>query len=219
MNVDTGLVTLLSGASEAAEAYRIIRTNLRFGRTDKPLRTMLVTSTGRGEGKSLNMANLSVVLAQDGARVLAVDADLRQPALGKLFGLEPTAVGLSTLLQGMHSMAEAMKAGPLERLTVLPSGPVPENPAELLGSDRMAEFLTSARAAFDYVLLDTPPSLGVSDAILLAPQVDGVLLVVRSGVTAYPRAQQARDALLGVNASIVGVMLSSVGRGDDGLTA
>jgi capsular exopolysaccharide synthesis family protein len=214
---DHTLVTVLDAGSEAAEAFRIIRTNLRFSHPDTPLKTVLITSPGRSEGKTLSTANLAVALAGDGARVLAVDANLRWPGLSAVFGLEESPVGLSSVLQGTHALEHVVKAGPVERLSVLPSGPVAATPAELLGSERMTAFLAAAREAFDLVLIDSPPALGVSDAVVLAPKVDGTVLVLRSGMTPYPRAQQARDALRGVRANILGVLLLSVTPGGDGL--
>ena len=182
------LVTLQDPRSPIAEAYRGLRTNLTFSSLDRPLRTMLITSAGPEEGKSTVLANLAVTEAQAGRRVIIVDADLRRPRQHELFGIS-NATGLTTALadekglQNLSLQATVLQATEVPGLRVLTSGPLPPNPTELLASQRMAALLTALSALSDLVLFDAPPVVVVTDAAILASQVDGVLLVVNANGT------------------------------------
>lgn len=216
--VDGKLVTILAPTDPAAEAYRVLRTNLQFMGLDRPLQALAVTSATPGEGKSLTSANLAAAFAQAGQRVLLVDADLRRPMLAKMFGLNRRAWGgLTTVLAGSQELAEAVQETPVPGLSVLASGPIPPNPAELLGAQRMTELLARLRAEWDLVIVDTPPVLAVADASILAPRLDGVLLVVRAGQVGYPQAKRAKEALDAVGARVLGAVVDGVQcQGGDG---
>lgn len=208
--LDAKLVTHLDARSPGAEAYRVLRTNLQFTALDQPLRTLLITSSAPAEGKSLTAANLSIAFAQAGQRVLLVDADLRRPTVHKLFGLQRAWSGLTTLLAAGSRLEDMVHEVEVPNLHVLPSGPVPPNPAEILGSVRMGEFLEEARAAYDLVVLDSPPVLAVTDPCVLARRVDGVALVTRVGKVGHPQAQRAKVALEAVHARLLGVILDGI---------
>jgi len=202
------LVTVAQPKSPNAEAYRILRTNLLFSAVDHPPRSLLVTSPSPGEGKSTTLANLGVVMAQQGQRVVLVDSDLRRPTLHRWFQL-PNAAGLTNALLSEHpSAAPYLQATPVENLKVLTSGPLPPNPAELLGSARFGELLKDLHQHADVILLDSPPCLAVTDAPVLARQVDGVLLIVDAGVTRRQWAISAQETLNKVGAKILGVGLN-----------
>lgn len=208
------LVALEEPKSAAAEAYRALRTNIQFASPDKPVHTILTTSTSPDDGKSTTIANLAVTFAASGSPTVLIDADLRRPHLHRIFNLSNDA-GLTTLVSDMargHE-GEALKL-PLQdtqvpNLRVLTSGPVPPNPAEILASQRMAEILALLRGNAEYVLIDTPPIIAVTDAAVLAPRVDGVLLVVNAGKTRRDLAVKARDMLRQVNANLLGVVLNN----------
>ncbi len=209
--LDPALVAYSDPRSAAAEAYRALRTNIQFASPDKPLRTLLATSTSPEDGKSTTLANLAITLAETGARTLLVDCDLRRPALHTLFGLS-NEVGLTSLMLGTPGTLTpdrlGVQATVVGNLGVLTSGPVPPNPAELLASRRMAEILTTLAGLADYVLFDTPPVIAVTDAAILAPHVDGVLLIVRAGKTKRDLAVKAKAILAQVNAPLIGVVLN-----------
>ncbi|MGQ9925285.1 MAG: CpsD/CapB family tyrosine-protein kinase [Chloroflexaceae bacterium] len=204
---ERALITLRDPSSAAAEAYRTLRTNILFSSLDRPLHTLVITSTGPDEGKSTTLANLAVTMAQAEQRVLMVDCDLRRPSLHTLFGA-PNDRGLTSALleqsEGPLPIQETGVAG----LHLLASGPLPPRPADLLGSRRMGALIERLRAEADMVLFDTPPVVAVTDAAVLAPRVDGVLLVLQAGHTRRDRAREARQILEKVKANIVGVVLN-----------
>ena len=210
-----GLIAHLEPKSAAAEAYRTLRTNIQFASPDKPVHTILATSTSPDDGKSTTIANLAITFASSGSRTVLVDADLRRPQLHRLFDL-PNDFGLTTLVSEMARAAEGdesvrlpLQTTSIPDLMVLTSGPVPPNPAEILSSQRMAELLARLRGSADYVLIDTPPIIAVTDAAVLASRVDGVLLVVNAGKTRRDLAIKARDMLKQVNANLLGVVLNN----------
>ena len=205
------LVLVSDPRSAAAEAYRTLRVNIQFASPDHPLRTILATSAGPDDGKSTTLANLAIALAETGAPTLLVDCDLRRPSLHTLFGL-PNEAGLTSLMLAGTAMLDAaglpLQATAVPNLRLLPSGPLPPNPAELLASRRMADLLLLLAEQATYVLFDTPPILAVADAAVLAPRVDGVLLVVRAGKTRRDLAVKARKMLEQVKANLVGAVLT-----------
>ena len=209
--LDPALVAAHDPRGAAAEAYRTLRTNILFASPDKPLHTLLATSTSPDDGKSTTLANLAITLAETGAHTILVDCDLRRPSQHTLFGL-PNEVGLTSLMLGGAGAALPnplpVQATSIANLGVLTSGPLPPNPAELLASRRMAEVLEQLAGKADYILFDSPPVLAVTDAAILAPRVDGVLLIVRAGKTKRDLAVKARRILAQVNAPIVGVVLN-----------
>jgi capsular exopolysaccharide synthesis family protein len=206
------LIALHHPLSPTVEAYRLLRANLQFSSVDKPLHTLMVNSPGPGEGKSVTLANLAVVMAQSGLRVVAVDADLRRPALHKVFGL-PNSHGLSdAILRANPPVGEHLQATEVENLWVLASGPLPPNPADLLGSERMTAVIEELEAQADMVLLDSPPVLVVADALILSDRVDGVLLVNDAGRTRRSEARQGVEEFRRVRANLLGVVLNRLSR-------
>jgi non-specific protein-tyrosine kinase len=208
------LITVSEPRSPISEAYRALRTNLDFASLDQALKSLVVTSAGVGEGKSTTLANLAVVSAQAGRNVLLVDADLRRPTLHQLFDLGNEA-GLTTVMMDDAALASPpFQATQIEGLTVLTSGPLPPNPADLMGSQRMEEVIAALSARADQVFFDTPPIVAVTDAAVLATKADGVLLVVSAGKTRRDRARAAVQRLEQVNARLVGTVLTNVEMGD-----
>lgn len=215
--LDPKLVTALAPRSPAAEAYRMLRTNLQFMGVDRPVRSLVVTSAAPEEGKSLTAANLAVAFAQAGQRVVLVDADLRRPTLHRTFGLGRLAWGgLTSVLAGALDLQSALTDTGIDGLRVLPSGPIPPNPAEMLGSQRMQALMAALDEHFDLAIYDTPPVLAVADASILAPAVDGTLLVVRAHRIGHPQARRAKEALEAVKARVLGVVLDGVPTGRRG---
>jgi succinoglycan biosynthesis transport protein ExoP len=205
---DTG-PTLLHDAVPPAfgEAIRAVRTNVLFSSAEDGMRTVVVTSAGPGEGKSLFSSNLSVSLAQAGQRVLHIDADMRRPRVHAIFDVtqEP---GLSNLLVGDCKPSEAVRKTAVKNLCVLPAGMIPPNPAELLGSKRCAEYLATLGEHFDWVILDSPPVLAVADASVLANAASGVIFVVGADQTSRHTAKAAVDQLNAVQAHVIGAVLN-----------
>lgn len=202
------LVVSDDSATES-EPYRALRTAVRFTDPDATLRTILVTSATPGDGKTTTTANLALALAAAGERVCIVDGDLRRGTLAGVFGLED-AVGLSSLVLRTASLTDALQQWH-ERVWVLPSGrPLPPNPSEVLGSQFMSHVIEQLADAFDVVLVDTPPVLPVTDAVALATQVDGVLIVARHGTTNRGPAAEARRRLDAVGAHVIGYVLNAV---------
>ncbi|WP_250292336.1 polysaccharide biosynthesis tyrosine autokinase, partial [Frankia sp. CiP1_Cm_nod1] len=205
------LIAAQDGHSTNAEAFRQLRTNLRFVDVDTPPRTILISSSMPDEGKTTTACSLAVALAQAGARVALVEGDLRKPSFGDCLGVE-TAAGLTSVLIGTAGLDDVLLPwGDVDgRLYVLPSGPLPPNPSELLGSRGMSDLLGELSARFDFVLIDTPPLLPVTDAAVLAAQADGAVLIVRAGRTRREQAVRAVDALRLVDARILGAVLTMV---------
>jgi succinoglycan biosynthesis transport protein ExoP len=204
------LVAAIHPRSPISEAYRILRTNIQFSAVDRPLGTLLVSSPNPIEGKSITLANLGVVMAQAGLSAILVDSDLRRPVLHKIFDL-PNKEGLTTaLLDGEFNLDGRLQATQVENLKVLTSGPLPPNPSELLGSQKMKVLIESLKGKADVVLFDSPPTLVVTDAAVLAGQVDGVLLVTEAGNTRREMAQRAKEDLLKVGANVLGAVLNKL---------
>jgi len=205
LNAD--LITLVNPRSAVAEAYRTLRTNIQFSSLDEPLRTLLVASASADEGKSTTLANLAVTFAQAGRRTILVDSDLRRPSLHAIFGT-PNDHGLTTMLLQDDAPAPLVET-PIEGLRLLPSGPIPPNPSELLASRRLEGAIARLRDDADLVLFDSPPALAVSDAAVLSRRVDGVVLVVRAGGTRREHAARARQVLERAGARLLGVVLTN----------
>jgi capsular exopolysaccharide synthesis family protein len=205
------LIALHSSKSHAAEAYRGLRSSLLLSSIDRPPRVIVVTSAFPGEGKTTTAVNLAIALAQRGERVLLVDADLRRGSLDRVFKLEEKNFGLSTVLAQSAAHAEiAAPVAELPYLRVLPTGPRPPNPAEMLSSKRMEEQLQQWAHEFDRVVLDTAPVLAVSDTQAMAALADTVILVARAGMTRKRALVRARDLLWRINAPIAGVVVNDV---------
>ncbi|MEH7225229.1 CpsD/CapB family tyrosine-protein kinase [Bacillus sp. JJ1566] len=202
------LITMVNPKSPISEQYRTIRTNIQFSSVDGEMKTIMVTSAGPGEGKSTTTNNIAVVFAQQGKRVLLVDADLRKPTAHYSFQVENN-IGLTNVLTKQSTLIKAVKNTKEENLSVLTSGPIPPNPAELLGSKAMEEFLNEVKENFDMVIFDTPPTLAVTDAQILANKTDGVVLVVSSGKTETEAALKAKELLINAKAKLLGVVLNN----------
>jgi capsular exopolysaccharide synthesis family protein len=208
--IDSTLVAAATPRDPISEAFRALRTNIQFASIDGLLHSLMVTSAGPSEGKSTTAANLAVVLAQAGRKVLLVDADLRRPVLHRQFGLS-NSKGLTTALLDLKAPASGhCQPTEVPGLFVMTSGPIPPNPAELLGSLRMVDVLTSLKQESDVVILDTTPVLTVADALVLAPHVDGTLLVVEANKTRRDALIQAREALLRTEGRLFGIALNKV---------
>ena len=204
------LVTYARPKSEAAEAYRALRTSILLSSFGAPPKVILVTSALPQEGKTTISANSALVLAQRGSRVLLIDADLRRPGIDKLFGFRSRG-GLSTLISGGDKAEDVVVPfTQVPNLWILPAGPIPPQPVELLGSTVMKDHITRWRDEFDHIIIDTPPCLSVTDAVVLSPEADRVILVARSGKTTKPALRRACDLLLQVNARVMGIVLNAL---------
>ena len=204
------LVTQVRPQSQMAESYRALRTSLLLSNLGAPPKVIMVTSALPQEGKSTTSINCAIVLAQKGVRVLLIDADLRRPSIHKTLGMGPRS-GLSNVLTGSTTLEQTItRSTILPNLQVLPAGTPPPNPAELLASSNMRDVLAELREQYDHIVVDTPPSLSVTDAVVLSPRADAVVLVIRSGQTTKQALRRARNVLTQVNAKVIGVLLNAV---------
>lgn len=201
------LISKINPKSPISEQFRTLRTNLQFSSVDDEIQTLLVTSSSPSEGKSSTIANLAVVYAQAGKKVLLVDADLRKPTVHYTFRFD-NLKGLSNVLVGDSSMEDAVIHTDIAGLDVIGSGPIPPNPSELLGSKRMERFIQETKNNYDMILFDTPPVLAVTDAQILAIFCDGSLLVIRSKKTEFEAATKSIDALKPAKAKFLGTVLN-----------
>ena len=205
----SGPITYLRPKSEVAESYRALRTSILLSSFGAPPKVILITSALPQEGKTTVSSNSAMVLAQKGGRVLLVDADMRRPGVSKALGIKSTR-GLSTVLSGVDNVEDAMVPFPqLPNLQILPAGPVPPNPVELLGSVIMRSYIARWRNEFDHIIIDTPPCLSVTDSVVLSVEADRVILVARSGTTPKAALRRASELLLQVNARVMGVVLNA----------
>ena len=208
------LMTVANTNSVIAEQLRTIRSNINFSSVDKELQSMVITSSGAGEGKSTTSANLAVVFANSGKRVLLVDADLRKPTVALTFRL-PNHRGLSTLIADREGQFEQhIQESGVENLSILTSGPIPPNPSELLQSQRMTDLIPELTTQFDLVIFDMPPIGVVTDAQILASKTDGTLLVVRERKTTKQGLIKAKKLLTLANAHLIGVVYNGVKKGN-----
>lgn len=203
---DTRLIALLNPLSPIAEGYRRIRTNLQFSRPDKVVQTVLVTSPGPGEGKTVTSFNLAVTMAQSGRRTLYVDADLRRPSGHKMIHMRREPGLVDHLFSEWIDMSQFETV--VENLYAIPTGKQVPNPAEILGSRRMRQFLEQVRNEFDVIIIDTPPVLAVSDALLISAQVDATVIVCSAGETKIPAVSHTVEALRDVGAAVAGVVIN-----------
>ena len=210
--LDPHLVAAIQPASLAAEQYRSLRTRLKRAENGRAVRTVVVTSPAKGDGKSLTAANLALTMAQEfQQRVLLIDGDLRRPTVHRLFGV-PGGEGLSEVLMGAAELDHALLAMPDHHLTLLPAGTPPSHPAELLGSAAMRRVLDTLRTRFDRILIDMPPVAPLADLHIVASMADGVLMIVRAGVTPKPAIERALSGLeIG---KVLGLVLNASGAQD-----
>jgi succinoglycan biosynthesis transport protein ExoP len=203
------LVASLPANSHVAEAYRALRSSVGFAGVDTPIRRLQVTSASAGEGKSTTSINLAISMAMDGKKVILVDADLRRPSLHRLLNV-PNAPGLSELLVGMHSVDAAIHPTEVENLSFVPAGPVPPNPAELLGSQSFDRIVGELEARADVVVYDTPPCMPVTDPLVVAGRMDGVVLVLHADQTRKAAIRHAVELLTRARARVVGTVFNRV---------
>jgi capsular exopolysaccharide synthesis family protein len=201
------LIAKLNPKSPISEQYRTIRTNIDFASVDQKIHSFLVTSSGPGEGKSMTAANLAVVYAQQGKKVLLIDADLRKPTVHYTFRLDNLR-GLSNILVGENTFNDVIHSSDVDHLDIMSCGPIPPNPSELLASKKMEKLLDELKTSYDLIIFDTPPVLAVTDAQVLANIVDGTLLVVRSKHTEIEGAQKAVESLRPAKAKLLGTVLN-----------
>jgi non-specific protein-tyrosine kinase len=212
----TSLITLTDPRSEAAEAFRSLRTNLMFSSLEKPIHTLLVTSVAQADEKSIALANLAVTFAQSGNKTILVDCDLRLPSQHDLWGISNER-GLTTMMLDDTAMsAPPLVSTQVENLQILPTGPLPPVPADVLGSQRMSALIGVLKARANYILFDAPPVLAATDAALLGSKLDGALLVVRAGHTRRDHTARAKQALEQVHVRIVGAVLSNAPKESSG---
>jgi capsular exopolysaccharide synthesis family protein len=205
------LITLDCPTAVASESYRTIRTALMLSSADHPPKVILVTSAKKGEGKTTLATNLAVAMAQAGNRVLLLDADFRRPTQHKIFELDKS-IGLSSMLAGEADLQQAIHETPINGLHVLPCGPIPANPSEILNSQMFADLLEQLAERYDHVLLDSPPVVPVTDSRILAASCGATLLALRAEKTTRRTATHAKDVLRGVGARILGVVVNDVPR-------
>ena len=204
------LITTFSPKSPISEQYRTIRTNIQFSMIDKELKTLACTSAMPKDGKSTTIANLAVTFAQQGQEVLLADADLRKPTIHQIMEVK-NQYGLTSLLTKRATLAMAvLPTTRASNLHILPSGPVPPNPSELLGSKMMRDLILELSKYYDLILFDTPPVLAVTDAQILGSRCDGVILVLRSHQTEKRDVVKAKDLLDRANVNVIGVVINQV---------
>jgi capsular exopolysaccharide synthesis family protein len=201
--------------SSAAEAYRTLRTNLQFTTLAETYRSIVFTSATAGEGKTTTASNFAVATAQNGGRVCLVDADMRRPSLHKMFEL-PNQEGLATALIGKSDLRGVACETLIPNLWVVPSGPQPPNPAELVASPRMRELIVEGQDAFDLVILDTPPIISVADPVAIAAQCEGVIFVIRASKVPLEVIRRTITQVAAVKAHILGVVLNRVNLRQEG---
>jgi polysaccharide biosynthesis transport protein len=204
------LVTITKPFSLSSEAFRTIRAGVRLSSVDKPVEVILVTSSDEGEGKSTIVSNLGVVCAQDSARTILIDGDLRRPSLYSFFGLNENDAGLAEVLTGQCTLEEAVKHTNIDRLSILPAGSAVPNPAELVGSMKMLNLIEHLREQYDYIIIDTPPIMPVADSLVLSRAADGVIVVTRANKTIRKNARASITRLIEGGCRILGVVLNDM---------
>lgn len=202
------LVTNANPSSVISEQFRTLRTNISFSSSDTEIRSLVFTSGSQGEGKSTVAANTAVVFAQEGKRVLLVDADMRKPTVHYTFHMTNTT-GLSNLLTRQAALEDVVKVSDQENLNIITCGPIPPNPSELLGSRTMDAVLMEMLRAFEVVIFDAPPVLAVTDAQIIANKADGTILVLNTAKTEKDALTKSKEALVKSNANVIGVVMNN----------
>jgi capsular exopolysaccharide synthesis family protein len=204
-----GLITVLSPKSPPAEAYRTLRSNIHFAQVDHPAQTFLVTSAGAGEGKTMTTANLAAVFAQAGQEVLLIDTDLRRPSLHRIFNL-PSDRGLTNVLVGETTLDDVILDTEVPGLRLVPTGPLPPNPAELLESEQMNRIIARARDVADVVFFDSPPAIVLTDAVILSSKIERVILVAEAGQVTRDAFNEMCRLIANARGTILGVVLNKL---------
>ncbi|AMB99071.1 exopolysaccharide biosynthesis protein [Aerococcus urinaehominis] len=209
------LITVTKPNNPVSEMYRTLRTNIQFSVVDSELKSMMVTSSGPFEGKSMTTANLAAVMADQDMRVLLVDADMRKPTVQKTFDIHTTEGLTSLLTERDKQPMDVIKYVPETNVYVLTAGPKPPNPAELLSSQRMKDIFEELKTIFDLIIFDTPPVLAVTDAQIIANMVDGVVMVVRQNVAQVDNLHKAKQLLEKAQANVLGVVYNGIENSKD----
>lgn len=209
----SSLVTLTDKKSVAAEAYRTLRTNIQFSSYDKELKIITVTSSRPGEGKSTVSSNLAVTFAENGKKVLLIDTDLRRPTIHKVFKL-PNSLGIVNAVLNPEQINDIINVDVVPGVDIITSGAIPPNPSELLGSNKCRMLIEQLKTIYDYIILDAPPLLAVTDAQILTTLSDGTLIVAFHGLTKKDELSKAKDLLEKVNGNILGVVLNGIPQDD-----
>ncbi|MCM3135330.1 CpsD/CapB family tyrosine-protein kinase [Paenibacillus polysaccharolyticus] len=206
---NNSLVTYFNPKSQISEGYRKLRTNIQFSSIDNTIHKIMVASAESGEGKTTTISNLAVTYAQEGKKVLLIDADLRNPSLHRVFSV-PNHVGLSSVLSNQYAVEEVLRDSYIDNLQLFTSGPIPPNPSEMIGSNRMKSLMEKLENQYDVIMFDTPPVLTVTDALIVSSLCDGVLLVVNAGKVKKELVKKTKAHLEHVNARILGVILNNL---------
>ncbi|MBJ6360267.1 CpsD/CapB family tyrosine-protein kinase [Paenibacillus sp. GCM10012307] len=206
---DTNLVTLTNPKSPISEAYRTLRTNIQYSAIDTPIQVVMVVSTQMDEGKTTTITNLAIAYAQEGKRVLLIDADMRKPSIHHVFSLT-NRVGLSSILSNQFNVQDVISDTTVDNLSIISAGPIPPNPSEMLGSQKLKVLVAEMREYFDMILFDTPPIMAVTDSLILSALCDGVVLVVQAGKVKKDLVKKTKASLQHVNAPILGTVLNNV---------
>lgn len=191
-----------------AEAYKTLRTNIQYSSYDRKLKAIVVTSTQPGEGKSLTIGNMALSFAQDNKKVVIIDCDLRRPTIHKKFGIM-NAKGIAEIIVGTSTIESVTKKYK-NNLDIITAGKIPPNPSEMLGSEKMKNLIDELKEIYDYILIDSPPVLAVTDAQIISTKVDGVIFVSRYGVTKKDKIALAKSQLSKVNANVIGTILHGI---------
>ncbi|NMO97560.1 CpsD/CapB family tyrosine-protein kinase [Paenibacillus lemnae] len=202
-----GLYTTINPASSLSEAYKTLRTNIRYSSTEKIYKVLLITSASKGEGKSTTAANLAVTYSQEGHKVLLLEGNLRDPSLKTMFP-NVKSVGLTDVLTGQRHLSDCISATDVPNLNVLLAGTHTPNPSELIGSERMKIMLNELSQIYDVIIIDSPPALPLADAQILGTLSDGVVLVVGAGKSSKADVKRVKSNMEHVHAHVVGAVLN-----------
>lgn len=209
------IITHTNPKSPISEAYRVLRTNIQYSSVDKPLKAIVITSSGPMEGKTTTIANLAITFAQMGSKVILIDADLRKPRIHRVFW-SSNDLGLTNYLAAHEEHTKYIRQSTVPNLDILTSGTIPPNPSELLNSNSMKQFILKLREEYDIILIDAPPVGSVTDASIISTYVDGTILVVSSGRVEREALKRSKEMLDKVNANIIGVVLNNIDKKSNG---
>lgn len=210
---DSGLIVSVNPESPLSEVYRLLRTNINYSSNDQILKKIMVTSSQAGEGKTTTISNLAITYAQEGKNVLLIDMDMRKPSLHHIFS-KSNRQGLSTVLAGTTNVEDVIQETMVSQLSLLPSGPVPSNPSDLIDSTVMREMLEQLEQEYDVILIDTPPILAVTDSVIISTLCDSVIMVVAAGKVKKEHLKKAKEQLDHVNARMLGIVVNRIDRDD-----